>query len=220
MIKVVVFDWNGTIIADTEAVREADNFLIKKFGGRTPSYYEYISTQSDSSIGFYLHYGCKEKKLVSNIQLAGELQHNFYEKRAAKCRSRKGAKELLKWINKMNVESIILSNHTKDSINLHLKRLTLNEYVSHVFAHNLKEGFLKPHNKLKKLKHFMKLHKVNQNEVAVIGDSPEEIYAGNKLGMYTIAITGGCHSKHKLKKAKPNKIVGNLKECIKILKKI
>ncbi|PIZ50848.1 hypothetical protein COY27_05710 [Candidatus Woesearchaeota archaeon CG_4_10_14_0_2_um_filter_33_13] len=220
MIKLVIFDWNGTIIADTEAVREADNYLIKKFGGKKPTYQEYVATECNSSIEFYVRYGCKNKELKSNLKLAGQLQNEFYEKRAANIRTRKGTKELLTWLSKKKISSIILSNHIEKSIHYHLKRLQLNQYFSHVFAHNLQDGFLRPHNKIKKMKYFLLTNQLDSKEVVVIGDSPEEIRAGKELGAVTIALTNGCHSVNKLKKVNPDKIASNLKECIDIIKKI
>ena len=44
MIKLVIFDWNGVLIADTRACLEADNYILKEFGGKPVSLKVYKDT--------------------------------------------------------------------------------------------------------------------------------------------------------------------------------
>jgi len=220
MIKLVVFDWNGTILSDTNAVREADNELIKKFGGKQVNFNTYKQTLSGSksSLDFYVCHGCDKNRLLENLKEAGKVQDQYYEKKALHCRTRKGTKQLLFWLHQNSIESIILSNHNLQSIHYHLKRLKMESFFSHVFAHNLPEGFLKPKDKMKKLKHYLYQHKIKPRESVIIGDSVEEIKIAKNLGMINIAIINGCHSIKRLKREKPNYLISNLTECIQILK--
>ena len=219
MIQNVIFDWNGTILADTEAVKEADCFAIRKFGGEAPSHQEYFTTECPSAIDFYAHFGCDKKTLIRDIKKVGHIQNKFYQKRAARCRSRRGTRELLQWLHNNSINTVILSNHNSRSIHSHLRRLRLGEYFSHVLAHTQEEGYLRARDKLKRLQRFAKSNGIISQHIAIIGDSPEEIRAGRKLGMLTIAIINGCHSVKKLAKEKPDHFVSNMKQCIGIFQR-
>lgn len=52
----------------------------------------------------------------------------------------------------------------------------------------------------------------------VVGDTIYDIRAGKKAGIKTIAVLTGWHSKNRLKKERPDFIINNFKELIKILK--
>src|SRR3989338_2644785 len=124
-IKLVVFDWNGVLIADTRGCLEADNYVLKAFGGKPVSLKVYRDTIIIPSLTFYTMHGADEKELRSNTEKWGRIFHDYYGRRVSKVRSRKGVRKLLKWLGKNNIKSIIMSNHLLDDIKLQLKRLKL-----------------------------------------------------------------------------------------------
>ena len=71
-----------------------------------------------------------------------------------------------------------------------------------------------------KLKAFIKAHNFLPTETLIIGDTIEEIEIGKELGIITIAITQGNTSTPRLKTAKPDYLISDLKQVIDIIKKI
>lgn len=53
----------------------------------------------------------------------------------------------------------------------------------------------------------------------IIGDSPEEVEIGKDVGIKTVAITGGYYSTSRLRKSKPDFLINNLIELIRIVRK-
>ena len=98
MIKLVVFDWNGTILSDTMACMDSDNHLIKFFGGKPVDLKTYRDTVIIPSNSFYARHGCRMDIIAKQSNRLGQF-HSFYEERAKKCRTRKGAKEILEWLH-------------------------------------------------------------------------------------------------------------------------
>ncbi len=219
MKKLVVFDWNGTLLADTRACMAADNHVLETFGGTPVSLKQYRDTMIIPAINFYVKHGCNREKLVNNSQRLGEVFHSFYEPRAAKCRSRKGARALLEWLSKNNIQSIVLSNHTTEGINFQLKRLKINKYISEVIANSSLDNSMKKRNKKEKLEQYLLQHNYQPTEAIIIGDSMEETEIGKSLSIESVAISEGYYSTARLKKAIPNFFIHNLLELIDILKR-
>lgn len=61
---------------------------------------------------------------------------------------------------------------------------------------------------------------LNSKEVLVIGDTIEEVEIGKKFGYSTVALTGGYQSTARLKAAKPDYLIHNLRDLKKIIQKI
>jgi len=220
MIKLLVFDFNGVLLADTQACMAADNHVIKTFGGKPVGLKVYRDTIIIPSVNFYSTHGCNREVLLKNSKRLGEVFHTFYEKRAAKIRGRKYAKGVLKWLYKNNIDSVILSNHTVVGITYQLERLGMKNYIKKLLANTILDSTLKARNKQEKLIDYIKLNKFKKSEVVIIGDSPEEIEIGKDVGIRTVAITGGYYSTSRLRNSKPNFLINNLNELIGIIKKI
>jgi phosphoglycolate phosphatase len=220
MIKLLVFDFNGVLIADTQACMAADNNVIKTFGGKPVNLKVYRDTIIIPAVNFYSTHGCNREELLKNSKRLGEVFHTFYEKRAAKIRGRKYAKKILKWLYKNNIDSIILSNHTVVGIDYQLKRLGMRDYIKKLLANTALDSSMKGRNKKEKLIDYIKSNNFKKSEVMIIGDSPEEVEIGKDAGIKTIAITGGYYSISRLVKSKPDFLINNLIELIEIIKKI
>ncbi len=208
------------MLADTEASLAADNHVLEVFGGKPVSLKTYRETIIIPSLTFYTMHGVSEKELAGNPEKWGKVFHEFYEERAAKCRSRKGAKKLLQWLNSKNIGPVILSNHTMEGIELQLKRLGIERFFLQVLANPAKTASLVERNKQKKLANYIETNNYKKDEAIIIGDSPEEIEMGKSVGIRTIAITHGYYSTARLKASKPDFLINNLLELAKIIQKI
>ena len=215
MIKLVVFDWNGTVIADSKACFEADNQALKKMGGKTVSFREYRKTITIPSKDFYLMHGARKDMLHK----FGEFFHPFYENRISKCRTRRGARELLKWLKSKNIDSVILSNHTLVGINSQLNRLHLTSYLTKVLANTDPNKSNKTGGKHEMLKNFIK-KRYQESEVIIIGDSPEEAEIARRFGLKSILITNGYYQTSRLRDSKPDFLITNLSQVKQIIKKL
>lgn len=218
MIRSVTFDWNGTLIADTRACMDADNHVIRTYGGRPVDLGEYRKTIIIPAVDFYVQHGCDRERLLADSKKLGEVFHEYYEPRASKCRSRKGARELLEYIKDNSIDSIVLSNHTVEGIEFQLRRLGLSDYISAVLANSERDASMKGRNKSEKLDRHMSDNDYKREEVLIVGDSPEEIEIGRGLGLKSVAITGGYYAGFRLIESKPDYLINSLTEMIDILR--
>lgn len=219
MARLVVFDWNGTLLADTGACLDADNHVLRHFGGKPVSLKEFRATFTIPAISFYAAHGCDRERLGRESKELGEVFHGFYERRATRVRSRRGAKHLLEWLRKNGAQSVILSNHTVNGIESQLRRLGLKELVGAVLANTELDTSMKARNKAERLEDYIRSGGFEKRDVMIVGDTTEEIELGRKIGIKTVAITGGYYSTARLRKAKPDYLINSLDELTKIVHK-
>lgn len=218
MIKLVVFDWNGTLLADTLACMDADNCVLNTFGGKQVDLRTYRETIIIPAIDFYVEHGCKREQLQKGSEKLGKVFHTFYEPRVVKARTRKNAHKLLKWLKDHNIDSTILSNHTVEGISFQLKRLQIEKYIKELLANTILDSSMKKRNKTEKLLQYFEKSNLKSSEVVIIGDSPEEIEMGKSISITTVAITNGYYSKRRLVLSNPDYVIDNLNELITIIK--
>ena len=216
MIKLVVFDWNGVLIADTQAVVDIDNHLLEMYGRKPITVRQYREIFTMPVKDFFYALGFSEKEMEKESENIQRQFHELYEARIAKIRTRSGARHLLEFLKERNIASIILSNHTKEGLETQLKRLRIDQYFSRVITNDM-HTTMQRKNKADKLADIVKNSPYAGSEILVIGDSPEETEAGKRAGIKTVAITGGYYSVRRLKKANPDYLIHNLTELISIV---
>ncbi len=215
-IKLVTWDWNGTVLADTKALIDAANHIIKRCRGSHVSRTQYIRNFHFPTIEFYATLGC-DRQMLSDPKTT-ELFHEFYERKAVYCRTRRGAREVLAWLKRNSIDSIILSNHMKEAIEDQIKRLKLECCFKEILANTDYSATQSGNNKIRRLEDYFKAYNINPSSSLIVGDSPEDINIGKKLGMITVAIEDGYFHTPRLREAQPVHIIKNLSRLIQIIK--
>jgi len=215
MIQLVTWDWNGTLIADSQACVDAGNHVIETFGGNPLPRNVYSRVFDFPSLEFYCSQGAGREAMLAN-DFAGVF-HAYYEPRASKCRTRRGAREVLSWLGDKSIDSVILSNHIKNAIIEQLERLGIGEYFAEVLANEDTGSTASGKNKIQRIHGYLAQTDHDSSEAVIVGDSPEDIGIGKALGMGTVAITEGYFSTPRLRASNPDYIIGNLRELVGII---
>ncbi|MDP3882408.1 MAG: HAD hydrolase-like protein [Nanoarchaeota archaeon] len=218
MIKLVTWDFNGTILADTDACMDAGNHMMRTFGGRPLSRREYAKRFTFPSLEFYCAQGCDREAI--HTPGSAKVFHDFYETRASQCRTRKGAREILKWLQDQNAKSIILSNHVTDAIMKQLERLGLSYYIPEILGNGDLNATQVGHNKIHRMELYLERTGYPPEESLIVGDSPEDIGIGRKFGMKTVAITDGYFATSRLRASNPDYLIGSLLEVRGIVERL
>ena len=218
--KLAIFDWNGTILADTKQAWIASNKCLEFYGQEPISFKRQRDTFDFPIIHYYKRNGCCIDKVLETKEEANKIFQDSYDALAARARTRRGAKDLLEWLTQNNVTCIILSNYITRKIEHHLERLKIEHYFSYVSANNCDgTSILSSTNKLERLSEFMIKRGYKPDNAFIIGDSKEEPDIGRHLGLVSIGITGGCINEKRLRAARPDHFIHNLSETKEILHK-
>lgn len=220
MIKLVAFDWNGTLLSDSNAVFKADNEVLKQIGEKPVSCSDFLKYFDVPVKNYYRGLGLSVKKVEEQSEFISKVFYNSYEQLAEKTRSRSHAKTVLIWLKQNNIPAIIISNHIKERIKIHLKRLHIENYFEEILG-NYKFG-LAMHERNKKIRlfDFLNHERISPKEILIVGDSIEEVEIAKELGAISIAITQGNVSTKRLKSAKPDYLISDLGNIINIIREI
>lgn len=211
--KLIVFDWNGTLLSDTRASWQAANACLKFYGKPPISLKRYRETFHFPVMHFYVKNGCSVDEILARKTEGNRLFQDSYENLAAQARTRKGARALLEWIGARNISAMILSNYLTNRIETHLERLNIRRYFQHVCAHS-DDGtmILQNTTKVERLSDYMVKRAYKPEDIVIIGDSMEEPEIARALGLTAVGITDGYISRIRLKKAAPDYMVDSLPE--------
>jgi|SRR3989338_3074349 len=223
MIKLIVFDWNATILADTAACFAADKHIIRMFGGERIDLKTYSNTVCHPFVDYYVSRGCNRKLILRNRTKLAKEFHRFYRQRSKHARTRRGARAVLSWVKNQGIPAIILSNHTQHGVRLQLKRLRLEPFFGDILAHSEVDAMMHYHgttSKHARLMEYLTRNRVKHSEILLIGDSPEEMEIGKKIGAVTVGLTGGYYAEWRLREKGPDFLIHNIKNLIPIIKKI
>lgn len=214
MIKLVVFDWNGTLFDDTKIVLEAVNASEVKVLGIPPLTLERYRDTYDAPLHrFYENLGISREIFdAKSAEIAAKF-HPIYEPLAAHARTRPGTKKTLQKLQKQGISCVILSNHTVEGIYLQLSRLKLVDLFDAVLANGGTEE-MHHTSKQHRLEVYLKENAITPAETIIVGDTVEEIRIGHNLGLRTISITGGNNSERRLRDAQPTAIIHTVTELI------
>ncbi len=217
-IKLIAFDWNGTLLSDTVAAWKASDKLFLMYGLKATSITKFRQTFTIPIRDMWLANGLTKE---INFQKQSEAYHPLYEKYATKSRTRSGTKQVLAWLKTSHITRMIFSNHIAPDIIKQLLRLNIFEYFDEILARPAGDhSHVKTRGKEQKLLDYVKLKKFKPHEVISVGDTEEEIEIGKKHGFYTVAITGGYNTTSRLKKHKPDFLIHNMLELKNIVKKL
>ena len=214
MIQLVTWDWNGTLLADTQTCMDSGNHVIETFGGNPLPRNTYNQVFDFPTLEFYCSQGADRNAMIAG-DFAGVF-HEHYEPRASKCRTRKGVRKVLNWLDEKSIDSVILSNHIQDAIIQQLQRLGIEEYFAKVLANEDKKATASGNNKIHRIQDYLSQRGYNLSQTVIVGDSSEDIGIGKELGMRTVGITDGYFSTPRLRASKPDYLISNIAQLIEI----
>jgi phosphoglycolate phosphatase len=216
--KNIVFDWNGTLLDDMQAMFDCQNILMEQLG-RQPITMDYFRTHYEVPFEkLYANLGLTKDEIDFAIHLDRHVFHDHYEPMAAKAFLRAGATETLGYARQHGLTALILSNHIVDPIRTQLRRLKIEHFFDDVLAYACRDTQFKDMTKGERLRRFMNDRGMTPKNTMIVGDSIEEIHIGCTQGFITVAITGGCASEERLRAENPDYLIHSLHELQSVLK--
>jgi phosphoglycolate phosphatase len=215
--KFIVWDWNGTLLDDSDLVLECVNLILARVDFTPISIDKLREIQTAPFEVLYRSLGIPQEK-IDILLSENHIFHDYYESRSDSAPLRKGASDLLHRLKKNNVSNIIVSNHITDQIVRLLKKHDIQGLFDNVMAFsNSATQFSHP--KGERVRHHIEAEGLNASNALIVGDTREEIGIARDLGMESIAITGGVLAEHLLCEAKPDYVIHSLDEMNPVLQK-
>jgi phosphoglycolate phosphatase len=202
----VIFDWNGTLLADSLVCWRATNKTLEMLGKKPVALARYREVWAVPIMKMYQALGCSEAEMTDEIVSAW---FTCYRKGAAKARLRRGARAALEALGRMGCARVVLSNYVVGEIEGHMTRLGIRNSFDGILAN---ENAHTPMKKGKAGRLDAYLEKAGKMQGMIVGDTEEEIKIGRAAGLMTVAITHGVCSTARLAAAKPDAMIRSLAE--------
>lgn len=215
----VVFDWNGTLLADTALTVRAMNETLSLFRIQPISIDDYRTHHSVPFDKMYIQLGCDKDEILARQKEIFETFGTHYEGKASTLRQRRGAERVLKTLKDRGHKTAILSNYTVERISPQAQRLGLLQYFDDVLANRSSyQDIFHKKTKGERLKAFVAQH--DTDKALVVGDTIEEIEIAQDYGFLSVAIENGACSSARLRAAKPDFLIGSLEQIPAIAAKV
>ncbi|MDD3029580.1 MAG: HAD family hydrolase [Alphaproteobacteria bacterium] len=211
--NLVVFDWNGTLLADTNACINATNVVLERLGLSPVSRRRYQDLYTMPLDKFYENLGVDEDLLAVHEATIHPLWHDVYS--AAPIRLRRGARDALRAIKRAPCKTVVLSNYLVDKIERQARQFGIADHFDDILAFTPLDDLYRRAGKGPRLKNYLTASPVRRS--IIVGDTEEEIAIGKKLGMTTVSITDGTCSRARLKAAGPDFLIASLNELTSIV---
>lgn len=216
--QAVIFDWNGTILADTSLCLAAFNRTLGFLGVKPVTMAAYRHNSSVPLVHMYKEFGCDEKELAERQAEIFAVFAAHYETNEKRVRLRRGVRPLLDALKARGYATGVLSNYTVKRISEQAQRFRITHCFDAVLANEEATPVFYKKGKGERLKEFVESREIKH--ALVVGDTPEEIEIAHAYGYLGVAITDGVCSTARLRAARPDFLIRNLEEMNAIAKKV
>ena len=215
MAAHIVWDWNGTLLHDIDAVVEATNLSFAEIGLPPITLEQYRELYCVPVPLFY-------KRIMGRLpteeewEVMDEVFHRHYRTRVEECGLAAGAAELLAArLTAGGTQSLCsLAPHTE------LVPLVRSYGIEHHFIRV--DGRVGPSDSGKAehmVRHLAALAGVAPSRTVVIGDAADDAVAASHVGAHAVLYTGGSHSRRSLERMGVP-VVDSLEEAVHIAEEL
>jgi len=193
--KHIVWDWNGTLLADTRICVEVLNELMAEKGLAPITEDRYRETFDFPVIEFYRTLG-----FPTNRGAFESTSHDFiarYHARARQCPLHSGAKELLEKLSATACVQSILSAAQQDTLERSVREYELEDCFRHligakdIFAHGKEEAGIT----------WLQSHQLKPHEIVLVGDTLHDHAVARAMGIRCVLVAHGHHSRERLEQS-------------------
>lgn len=173
MIKMVAFDFDGTIADTIPMCIEVFKKAVSPYAGHELTKQEIIQTFGLNEIGMV-------KTVVKDKwELAIQDFYLYYEKMHDRCmKPFSGIRHLIKYLQEKNVTVALITGKGEKSCDISLKRLNLENCFSEIMA-----GDEKHLNKAESISKLLKKYSIKKDEFYYVGDALSDVTACREAGV-------------------------------------
>ncbi|MEU6007709.1 HAD family hydrolase [Streptomyces sp. NPDC047453] len=206
----IVWDWNGTLFHDNDAVIGATNAAFAELGLEPITLEQYRALYCVPVPKFY-------ERLLGRLPTEAEWDtmdgvfHRYYSEHRTRCTLTEGAVELLTGWTSAGYSQSILSMYGHEDLVPLVRGFGIETHFLRVDGRTGRSGGSKAEHMVRHLGALSEV--VNPARTVVIGDAADDAVAARHVGARAVLYTGGSHSRASLEEAGVP-VVDTLREAV------
>lgn len=204
-IKHIVWDWDGTLLDNTQLIRNIYNQLLIQAGGQPISLERYRSTPNQSLFEMLKTQGVNTADL--NKSEWDQKFFDCYERDIHTCALHKEAVNILKEVLQNHRRQSILSFHPNES----LQKIVKHHEITGLFTHIYGREDLSETEKINLGRRLLDKLNIPNDQIILIGDTLQDARTAKALGIRCLLIDHGQQNQQLLEKT-GNAVIHNLAE--------
>lgn len=206
-VKVIIFDFDGTLADTLDALVSITNRLAVEFGYKQTAPEELAQIRNLSSREIVEQSGISIFKIPFLLKkIKSALRNDIQELNPIL-----GIKEALIKLKNKGTKLGILTSNSEENVKIFLTEHGMEELFSFIYSGTSLFG------KHKVIRKFMKQNNLNSDEVIYVGDETRDIESSKKINIKVIAVSWGFNSGEALAKQKPDFLIHQPCELIEVM---
>lgn len=219
MIKLLIFDLDGTLLDTIKTIEYYGNKELQKIGQNpisTDNYMKYIGHGMKNLIFNILnHYNINDEEIYNKF--LNLYDNNYNNSPFYKTEIFKGVKETLDIIKEMGIKLAVLSNKPDFATKAIINHFFSEKYFEIVYGQ--REGIdVKP--SPVSVFEIMDILNIGKDECLFVGDGETDIQVSKNAEIPSVSVSWGYRPKDELLKYNPDYLINKPEELINIIKKI
>jgi phosphoglycolate phosphatase len=207
MLKLVIFDLDGTLVDAYPAIIRSFNYAMRQSG-----------YPAQDSLTIRRQVGWGDKNLLKPFIKPRDLKKVLYLYRRHHrgsllkySRLYSGSRKTLSYLKGRGLKLAVASNRPTEFSRILIRHLGLKSYFDYILCAD-KLRYAKPHPEI--LNRIMRRFSVKPQEVVYAGDMAIDAQAGRRAGVATVIVTTGSSPLSKIRKERPGRIIRRITELI------
>jgi len=210
VIKAIIFDLDGTLLVHKLKLYEAKKEFLNRLRERLQGS---IESSTDFPIAYILNELSEEDRITA-FKILNEVFEPFEMMAAEVAELREDVKVTLEFLKSRGIKLAIATNNSRKSVELCLKNTMISTYFDVIVTRDDVLD-LKPNGKM--ILRTVEKMGVKVEEAIHVGDTIYDVIAAHEVGVRSIAITGGAHSRELLLSSNPDYIIDSFREISQII---
>jgi len=210
MIKLVMFDWDGTIVDGLSLNYKIYKEITKRMGKRMPESPRALARLTDGKWEeLYYNLGIRTKEEVKE---ATEIYAELFGKLKNEFELFPGIMKVISSLKEREIKIGVVSTCVRSLMSILMDKFGLSGYIDLLVAHEDTESIKPEPDQI----HFcLERLNVKPEEAIFVGDMINDIKAARNAGLSkVIAVTYGWHTREQLEKLKPDVIVDKTEDIL------
>lgn len=203
-MKLVLFDWNGTLLDDIPVWYDAVQEIFRRFGKEAPTIEQYFRELEGDYLAIYTSRGIEATRNELN-----EIYEPHYQEHVRNACLIPNARKTLQELKRRDHTTWLVTGQQEQLVLPLLKKFRVSSYF--------RGGKFHVMNKAEVIREILEAENVAPADCFLVGDAPSDIRHATRAGIASIAFLGGYIPEELVIAAEPNHTIRQISDILNLV---